>query len=541
MKKAYWRILVLVVVLAVAGVLVYRKVAASQVQTTQSLRTATVTLGEVSSTISGVGTMRSKQSAMVNWQTSGKVEAVNVTIGQQVTAGDVLASLDPGSLSTNIIQAQADLISAKNDLEDLQTPDPLKIAQAEKALAQAQETLDNLLNPSATAILQAEAAVTNAQSAVEDAQAAVTKLSYGRGSQEQLELARANYLLAEQKAELMRDKYNDTSGQYDSDPQKALALSNLAAAEAARDKALATLNWYLGKPSDEEISEANMELALADAALAEAQDKLESLKNPTETDIAIARAMVVDAEEALDDGRNGASEEELIIAQTRVTVAQATLDQARLVAPFNGVITDMDVLEGDLVSQGTEAFRIHDLSMLFVDLSISEVDIQQVQVGQEATLTFDALPDVEYTGVVTKIGMAATIAQGVVNYPVTVQITNADASIFPGMTAAVSIVVEKVENVLVVPNQALRTTNGQRTVTVLFEGQQISVPVTVGLTSDSMSVVSSSQLREGDTVVLNTSTSAASSTNPQVIRNEFGPGGEGIMIAPDGGGGGVFP
>ena len=131
MKKAYWRILVLVVVLAVAGVLVYRKVAASQVQTTQSLRTATVTLGEVSSTISGVGTMRSKQSAMVNWQTSGKVEAVNVTIGQQVTAGDVLASLDPGSLSTNIIQAQADLISAKNDLEDLQTPDPLKIAHGQ--------------------------------------------------------------------------------------------------------------------------------------------------------------------------------------------------------------------------------------------------------------------------------------------------------------------------------------------------------------------------------------------------------------------------
>lgn len=539
-KKVFWRILVLVIILAVAGVLVYRKVAASQAaQTTGSLRTATVTLGDVASTISGVGTMRSKQSATVNWQTSGKVEAVDVTIGQQVSAGDVLASLEPASLSTNIIQAQADLISAQNDLEDLQTPDPLKIAQAEKALAQAQETLDNLLNPSPTAILQAEAAVTEAESAVEDAQAGVTKLSYGRGSQEQLELARASYLLAEQKVELMQDKYNDTSGQYDSDPQKALALSNLAAAEAARDKALATLNWYLGKPGDEEISEANLKLALAEAALAEAQDSLDSLKNPTETDIAIAEATVKDAEKALDDARNGASEEELIIAQTRVTVAQATLDQAHLTAPFNGVITDMDVLEGDLVSQGTEAFRIHDLSMLFVDLSISEVDIQLVKVGQEARLTFDAIPDIEYTGVVTKIGMAATISQSVVNYPVTVQITNADASIFPGMTAAVSIVVEKVENVLVVPNQALRTTNGQRTVTVLFEGEQISVPVTVGLTSDSMSEISSTQLREGDTVVVNTTTTTtSSSSNMPVFRDEFGPGG-GVMIAP--GGGATFP
>jgi HlyD family secretion protein len=539
MKKVYWRILALVVVLAVTGVLVYRKVAASQAQSTVSLRTATLTLGEVASTITGVGTMRSKQTATVNWQTSGKVEAVNVTIGQQVTAGDVLASLDPSSLSTNIIQAQADLINAQNNLEDLQTPNPLKIGEAEKTLTQAQAALDNLLNPTESAILKTEAAVTNAQAAVEDAQAAVDKLTYKRATSEQISLARYDLRVAEEKVLEAQERYDNTSGDPEVNSDKARALSSLSSAKTARDRALANLNWYTGKASTEEVSQANLKLALAENTLAEAQDTLDSLKNPTETDIAIARAKVEDAEEALADAHKGASEEELIIAQTRVTVALATLDQARLAAPFNGVITDMDVLEGDLVSQGTEAFRIHDLSLLFVDLSISEMDIQLVQLGQEATLTFDALPDMEYTGVVTKIGMAATISQGVVNYPVTVQITNADASIFPGMTAAVSIVVEKVENVLVVPNQALRTTNGQRTVTVLFEGQQISVPVTVGLTSDSVSEISSTQLREGDTVVVNTSTTTTgSSTNLQGLRNEFGPGGGGVMVAP---GGDIFP
>lgn len=540
MKKVHWRILALVIVLAIGGVLVYRKISAGQSQITTSLRTGTVTIGDVSSTISGVGTMRSKQSANVNWQTSGKVEAVNVTIGQQVNAGDVLATLDPVSLSTSIIQAQADMISAQKDLEDLQTPDPLKVAEAEKALAQAQKTLDNLLNPTESAIAQAEAAVTEAQAAVDDAQASLDKLAYNRATSDQISLARYDLKVAEENLVEAQERYDKTPGDPEVNADKARALSNLTSAKTVRNRALANLNWLTGAASAEDVAQANADLAVAKSRLEESQDTLDSLKNPTEIDIAIARANVENAQEALETARGGASEEELIIAQTRVSVAQATLDQARLAAPFAGVITDMSVLEGDLVSQGIKAFSIHDLSMLFVDLSISEVDIQLVKVGQEATVSFDAIPDQDYSGVVTKIGMAATISQGVVNYPVTVQITNPDDSIYPGMTAAVSIVVEKAENVMVVPNQALRTANGQRTVTLLFEGQQISVPVTVGLTSDSTSEVTSPQLREGDTVVLTTSTTTSSSTS-QTNRGEFGFGGGGVIVNPGGGGSGMFP
>jgi multidrug efflux pump subunit AcrA (membrane-fusion protein) len=93
--------------------------------------------------------------------------------------------------------------------------------------------------------------------------------------------------------------------------------------------------------------------------------------------------------------------------------------------------------------------------------------------------------------------MIGTVSQGVVNYPVTVRITNADEDIRPGMTASVTIIVDQVDDVLVVPNKAIRTSSGQRMVTVLFEGQQITVPVTVGLVGDSMSEVTSDQLREG--------------------------------------------
>ncbi len=521
MRRIYW-ITGLIVVLVVAGVLIYRGLASGQAQDDSSLQTATVTRGEVAATITGVGTVSSKQSATVSWQTSGKVEKVAAQIGQQVTAGALLASLDPGTLSTSIIQAQADLISAQNDLEELQKPQPLKIAEAAQALTQAQEDLENLLNPTAGAIAQAEIAVVDAQDAVDDAQDAVDALARGRANQQQIELARANYLLAQQKVERMQAIYEDTPGHHDEDPAKAMALSNLAGAENERDRALGTLNWYLGKPSQEEIDQANLEHALAQSQLAEAQATLARLQEPTPEDIDYARAMVESAQEALETARSGATEEELALAQTRVQVAQATLDQAYLTAPFAGMITDMDVLAGDLVSQGTQAFHIDDFSMLFVQLQVSEVDIHQVQVGQEATLTFDAISDREYQGTVTKIGMAATISQGVVNYPVTVQLTNPDESIFPGMTAAVTIVVEKHTGVLVVPNQALRTSSGQRTVTVLFEGRQISLPVTVGLTSASLSEVTSDQLREGDTVVVNGS--ASSTTADQFNRGGMMPG-----------------
>ena len=135
-------------------------------------------------------------------------------------AADAAVIRAKGDADARIIQAQADLISAQNDLEALQKPDPLKIGEAEKTLAKNQETLDKLLNPSEANILQAQQAVIDAQSTVVDAQAAVDKLSYGRASQEQLSLARANYLLAEQKVEQMQAKYNDTSGSPDTSAEK---------------------------------------------------------------------------------------------------------------------------------------------------------------------------------------------------------------------------------------------------------------------------------------------------------------------------------
>jgi len=274
-----------------------------------------------------------------------------------------------------------------------------------------------------------------------------------------------------------------------------------------------------------------VDLALAEAQVKNAQDAFDKLKNPTAVDIELAKQKVADAQKTLDTLKNPTADQ-ITVAKSRVILAEATLAQARLTAPFAGTVTDVETLVGDTVSAGKAAFRIDDLSNLYVDLQISEVDIATIKVGQPATVAFDAISGKTYNGVVSKIVLAGTVSQGVVNYPVTVQITDGDASVLSGMTAGVDIITAKAENVLIVPNKALHNTGGQRTVTVLFQGQQISVPVTVGLVGTSYTEVTSTSLKEGDQVILTTSsTTTNSSTNIRGFDAGGGPGG-GVFIAP---------
>jgi HlyD family secretion protein len=138
-----------------------------------------------------------------------------------------------------------------------------------------------------------------------------------------------------------------------------------------------------------------------------------------------------------------------------------------------------------------------------VDVQVSEVDINSVQVGQPVTLTFDAIAGKGYTGKVLEVAQAGDSVQGAVNFTVTVVLTDMDKSVKPGMTAAVTITVKQVNNVLLVPNRAVRLVNDQRVVYILVKGQAQEVNVTLGASSDTMSEVVSSNLKAGDLIILN--------------------------------------
>ncbi|MBI4761586.1 MAG: efflux RND transporter periplasmic adaptor subunit [Chloroflexota bacterium] len=219
-------------------------------------------------------------------------------------------------------------------------------------------------------------------------------------------------------------------------------------------------------------------------------------------ELALAKAKLDDAQRTYDRLISG-NVVEITAAQARIDAAKATLNLARVIAPFNGIVTEAYPLPGDLVNAGMAAFRLDDLSSLLVDVSVSEVDINSVEVGQPVKLTFDAILGREYNGVVVEVAKTGTVTAGVVSFKVTVELTDADALVKPGMTAAVNITVKELDDVLLVPNRAVRLSEGERVVYVLENGQPVKKIIRLGLSSDTMSVLAGGELQESDLVILN--------------------------------------
>ncbi len=378
-------------------------------QNQNTYQTQAIARGDLNAIVGATGSVRAAQNASLAWQVSGTVGKVNVKVGDQVNQNDVLAELDSSSLPQNIIQAQANLVSAQKTLQDLTS--------------------------SNTATAQAAIDLQNAQDAYQRAY---------------------NYRLSlngEQWIKTVVIQYNN-------------------------GHEIPVIKWQKGYWDAQTIQNADNSLALAQAQLDDAQRNYDRVKN-------------------------GPNPDDVAAAQANVDAAQATINLARIVAPFGGTVTQADPLPGDQVAAGTFAFRVDDLSALLVDVQVSEVDINSITVGQPATLTFDAVQGKQYNGVVTEVSQAGDVTSGSVNFTVTVKLTDADSSVKPGMTAAVNIIVDQVKDTILVPNQAVRFVNGKRVVYILVSGQPKQVEVTLGASSDTMSAVEGGALKEGDLVILN--------------------------------------
>lgn len=235
---------------------------------------------------------------------------------------------------------------------------------------------------------------------------------------------------------------------------------------------------YKGYADVETISDADEKLALSEAKLNDARRNAERLKN-------------------------GVDPADVASAEARVAAAQSTLNMARIETPFDGTITQATPATGDQVSAGSIAFRVDDLSHLLVDLQVSEVDINNVAVGQNSTLTFDAILTKEYHGKVIKVGQAGDTVQGVVSFTVTVELTDVDELVKPGMTAAVNIVIKEQNDIVLIPNRAVRLVDSERVLYLLVNGQPKLIKIQIGSTDGTNSVLISGDLKEGDLIILN--------------------------------------
>lgn len=243
--------------------------------------------------------------------------------------------------------------------------------------------------------------------------------------------------------------------------------------------------------------------------LKEALDRAQSDYNTAvkrltlEYNLEVAEANLEKAWTDFNKWKDGPDPVDIAAIQARIAAAQATLNQAWITAPFDGTITEVKQMPGDQVTPNQVAFRIDDLNHLYVDLQVSEVDISKIKPGQPATITIDALPGKEYHGQVESVGMVSTPGQNAVNFLVTVTITDPDSDLRPGMTSEVKILVDRKDDILLIPIQAVKVENGKQVVYVMNTDLSISpVEVTLGISSDTFSELTDGNLKPGDLIVL---------------------------------------
>lgn len=230
-------------------------------------------------------------------------------------------------------------------------------------------------------------------------------------------------------------------------------------------------------------------------------------------------------------------------AATSVSSAWATYQQASptIYAPISGVISGLSLQVGSVLTSQTSSTgnstsqRIANIKTEATPVAVvnlSEVDVPKVKVGNNVTLTMDAFPTQTFTGKIVSIDTTGSVTSGVTTYPAYIQFDTAIDGIYPNMAVDAKIITDVKDSVVMVPNAAVKTVNGQPTVGVMKNGKVTTVDVTVGSANDTDTEIVSG-INEGDTVVTGSTTSgstASTSTSPFSAFGGRGIGGGGNAI-----------
>jgi HlyD family secretion protein len=451
-----WVAIVLGILIVLAGGFYAYKTFLAPVPATPAPESQVATIVSASTVVSAEGFIVPARWADLSFKALGQVIDLPAKEGDAVQAGQMLARLDNADplaavsqaedtvkqAEAGVEQAKADVLQADSGLGQARAA--VEVAKAAVLTAQAQ-LAQVKRGPTAEQIAQAEAAVATARARLAQTQAGARP--------EDLDAQAAIVLKAEAVLRQAQSEYDkvawaDNKGE---SPQ-ALALEQ------------ATLDYQSAKAQYERLKNGPTaeEIAVARAGVAEAEAALAVVKTgPAAEAIAVAQAGVVQAEANVKQAEAGvpAADGAVAAAQARLSSAQAVLDTAHtnlatarkkladydLVAPFAGTLAQVRIRSGEFVAAGASVMSLADDSAWYVDTDdLSEIDVVQVVLGQEAVVKIDALPGQEFKGVVSKITPRSETKRGDVTYTVTVELKETGNILLRwGMTAFVDILVGK--------------------------------------------------------------------------------------------------
>ncbi len=464
-KKPLFWILMIVLLAAVGGGYYYyhQTTTTAEAASVNPLQTSTVKRGNLVISASGTGSVIAGHEVQLGFETGGVLTKLNIVVGDVVKEGGVLAEAEPSdsaaSIQSKLTSAQLSVLQAQQNLDNLDstTTNDVTLAQTQSNLAQKQ--LDLI-----------------------DTQSALTKLINTRATMNGKRCDSDTIASKQDAYDIALERYNRSAHLTNSPEYQQLHAAEL------------NLNWCNSNYSQSELDGADAEIVSTQASIQLMQSQiteyqaqiadLESSSGPDSLDLAIAQAQLDNAE-----------------AQFEVTQQESI--SSTIVAPFGGTILSISSQVGDQV--GTNAFiTLADLSQPYLEVLVDETDLNNIGVGYQVQVTFDALPNQSFMGKVISVDPSLIGVGNVTAVRSTVQLDTESFSkpqtLPVGLSATVEIISNQAQNVLLVPVEALRElSEGSYAVFVMENGTPVLKTVEVGLMDYTYAEIKSG-LNEGDVV-----------------------------------------
>jgi HlyD family secretion protein len=521
--------LIVLVALIFIGKSVYSKFTNTSGQTryvtTQAVK------GTVVSYVSGTGQVSSSNQLTLYPKASGQITYVGVTDGQKVTAGTVILQIDDTTAQQALRDAQINLQSQQVSMQqsDLQNSNDNLTAALNSAY-------DSGFSTISSTFLDLPSTMNGLYNMLNNQNLSNNTVGLSGGSVAQIyrNTATSAYYAAKNALDKVQIDFaalnrNSPQSQIDTVLNETYNTTSLVT-DTINDTT--TLVTYMIKESNNQSTYTSDQNTLSTYT---------SNMNTHLSALSSAQTSIKSASDALQNAgfNNQNSQLSLQQKQNALADAQANLANYTLVAPFDGVITNLNVQQYDSASSGTSVATLI-TNNEYADITLNEVDVAKVATGQPATITFGAVPGLSIAGTVQAINEVGTVSQGVVSYDVKVGFDTQDDRVKPSMSASVNIITNTASYVLVVPNSAVKTSKGTSYVQVFrtlppgassagATGFVSTTPpeniiVQTGASDDTNTVIVSG-IKEGDEVVSRTiasSTTSTSSSAPSLFGNTRG-------------------
>jgi multidrug efflux pump subunit AcrA (membrane-fusion protein) len=353
--------------------------------------TASTQASSLTGGVTASGEVAPAQQSLISFATAGNVDTVNIAVGDQVTAGQVLIELNGSEkMAAEVESAKQELLSAQQAFDNLNKDMDVKRAEAQKTIA------DN-------------------RDAVRDAQRYLDNIQTQAG-QADIDQAYANMIIAKDKLEKAQKDFKPYENKAEDNIVRAGLLSRLAQAQKDYDNLVTRYNNLRGTAGEIDLAQAQADLAMAQANLAKSERDYEILqKGPDPDEVALAQAR-------------------LVTAKAQLEAAQSAQNDLVLLAPFDGTVTSLNTHPKEWVSPGQTVLQLSDLQHLRVETTdLSERDIPQIRIGQAVTVYVKALKQ-DVSGRVSEIAPLADVLGGDVVYKVTIDLDQPPAGLRAGMS-----------------------------------------------------------------------------------------------------------